>query len=720
MQSRQQHLQLPAVKRLLVIALICAPAAAQASRLTLRVVAPAAVHVSLHRADAAGPAVERDLHPGEASVELPDGTWRLDASGAGLWHKRQYVTVPAGATTEVRLWPAAIVAGEIALAGSRESPDQLTIRFEVRDGPSSDETCAVAAKRFACAIPAGTADLALRVRGHVTQYVWSAPLATGATRDLGRLTFVRGATLAGRVDPPHGARINLETTTITASPAEAQRDTPLSSLSAHPNAKGFFHIDGIAAGEYDVVAAAARPRMSSSPARALIIAGAEATLSRPLVLSVPRPLTVNVDPPLDPWAKQWRIEINRYKTPRQYDHIADALVPMTGSYRSEPLHPGHYDVRIGAQDNGVWHVEELDVDDNTTSLLVPLQLARLHGTVHLGDKPLAATVWIGGERGLPRVEMHSDDTGEFLGFIPQRDGETWPVTVQSDTPMAKRNFSAVRLRRRDDGDLETELRLDLTMLQGDVVDEKGVPVPHARLNITAMGNDFADFVQPNSTPDGRFAVYGLRPGRYSISAMHYLRESRPVDVDVRTGEEPPLLRLVLLPNRQLKGVVRSAVGPVVGAKVTAWPTDVPGDLMMSAHSDETGSFAAIIAPGAEQLDVVVEPPGFALKFFHARWESNKMVVPVKQDGGTLTVDGVAPADAIIQHAGATLPLITLTYWPASSVKGERTTIGMLDPGTYTVCRARDRGACATGYLPPMGTLELEVRRAEARPTLLLP
>src|SRR5438874_2184101 len=160
-QGRQQLLLLSAVRKLLAVALICAPVAAEASRLTLRVVAPGAVRVALHRADLAAPPIERDLQPGDASVELPDGTWRLDASRAGLWHKRQYVTVPAGATMEVRLWPAATVAGEIALAGGKDWPDQLTIRFEVRDGPSSDETCAVAAKRFACTIPAGTADLAL-------------------------------------------------------------------------------------------------------------------------------------------------------------------------------------------------------------------------------------------------------------------------------------------------------------------------------------------------------------------------------------------------------------------------------------------------------------------------------------------------------------------------------------------------------------------------------
>lgn len=698
------------MRTILLITLLCATPAAEASRLALHVVAPGAVRIRLYRADAAAVSLERDLGPGDASVELPDGTWRLEASAPGLWHKMQYVTVPAGSTTEVRLWPATTVAGEVALASGNESPDQLTIRFDVRDGPAGDATCAVTAKRFACTVPAGTADLALRVRGHVTQYVWSAPLAAGATRDLGRLTFVRGATLAGRVDPPRGMKVNIESVMVSAAPAESRRDAPLTSLSAHPNGRGFFHLDGIAPGEYSIIAGAARPRLSSPAVRARIIEGAEATLSRSLVLSVPRPLTISVDPPNDPWGKPWRIQLAQLKTAKQREPVADALVPLTGTYVSEPLHAGRYDLRLGAQDNSVWHVEEIDVDDDTPIIMVPLHLARLRGSVHLGDKPLRSTIWLGGEHGVPRIEMHSDDAGRFTGFIPRREGDTWAVTVQSDAPMAKRNFTAVRLRQRDDGELEATLRLDLTMLQGDVVDEKGRPVANARLNITAAGRDFDEFVQPNSTADGRFAVYGLRPGRYSINAMHYLRESKPMEVDVREGDDPPLLRLVLLPNRQLRGIIRSAVGPVVGARVTAWPTDVAaGAALTSAHSDEAGLFAALVAPGAEQLDVVVEPPGFALKFFHAQWQDRQMLVPVRQDGGTLTIEGVAPQDAVIQHAGATLPLLTLTYWPESSASSDRTTIGMLDPGTYTICRADNRNACVSGYLPPFGTLDLQVK-----------
>ena len=194
-------------------------------------------------------------------------------------------------------------------------------------------------------------------------------------------------------------------------------------------------------------------------------------------------------------------------------------------------------------------------------------------------------------------------------------------------------------------------------------------------------------------------------------------ESRPAEVEIRAGEETPPLRLVLLPNRELKGIVRSAVGPVVGANVTSWPTDVPADRLMTAHTNESGHFAEIIAPGAEQLDVLVDAPGFALKFFHSHWEGERqMLIPVRQDGGTLTIDGIAAVDAVIQHAGATLPLIALSWRGGgrASTSGLRTTIEMIDAGGYIVCRAADRSGCVSGYLPPFGALELRVHEAKPR------
>ena len=74
----------------------------------------------------------------------------------------------------------------------------------------------------------------------------------------------------------------------------------------------------------------------------------------------------------------------------------------------------------------------------------------------------------------------------------------------------------------------------------------------------------------------------------------------------------------------------------------------------------------------------------------------------------MSIDGIAAVDAVIQHAGATLPLAALTWRPASSTSGLRTTIEMIDVGGYTVCRAADRSGCVSGYLPPFGTLELRV------------
>jgi len=706
--SHRRLVYLSPVNRIWVAAFLWAPVAAAAS-LNLHVAGTTAVHITLLRADKPSPAIERDIGPGESRIEVEDGTWLLKATAKGLWHKPQYVTVPARDPIEIQLWPSSTVTGEAGFAAETTSADPMTIRFEQAGGLAGEETCAIVAKRFSCAIPAGTADLALRVPRHVTHFIWGASLNAGGTRDLGRLTFVRGATLAGRIESPRGLKIELGSTTVTATPSAARTGVPLSVVSTHANAKGFFHLDGIAPGTYSVIASTEHPRLSSPPLSVAIFEGAEAGLSRPLSMSAPHPLTITVDPPLDPWAKRWRVDILGGATPGQFDTLAKELVPINGSYRSPPLHSGHYEIHIGAQDNSIWHRQEIDVEDNITTVFVPLHLIRVRGAVHLGDKPVAAKIWLGGEYGVPRVQLQSDEQGEFAGFVPQRDDDTWPVTIQSEAPQIKRNFSGVKLRHRDDGDLEADFRLDLTMLQGDTVEEDGTPVDHALVNITAIDGGSNELVQTRGAADGRFVIYGLRPGQYQATATQFMRESRPATVEISAGEETPSMRLVLLPNRELKGIVRSNVGPVAGANVTSWPTDVTGDRLMTAHTDESGHFAEIIAPGAEQLDVLVDAPGFALKFFHAPWEGERqLLVPVRQDGGTLTIVGIAAADAVIQHAGATLPLAALTWRSGSSTSGLRTNIEMIDVGGYTVCRALDRSGCVSGYLPPFGTLELRL------------
>ena len=58
-------------------------------------------------------------------------------------------------------------------------------------------------------------------------------------------------------------------------------------------------------------------------------------------------------------------------------------------------------------------------------LLIAMHLSAVRGRVSLGEKPLAARIWFGGEFGVQRVAMRADDTGEFHGFLPEREGDLW-------------------------------------------------------------------------------------------------------------------------------------------------------------------------------------------------------------------------------------------------------------------------------------------------------
>src|SRR4051794_19023790 len=92
--SIPRFVHLRAMKRFLAIAILVT-GSGFAAPVTLRVAAPAEVRCSFQRLDAPVLPLERTLPPGESLIELPAGTWQLDASAPGQWHERQLFTVPA-------------------------------------------------------------------------------------------------------------------------------------------------------------------------------------------------------------------------------------------------------------------------------------------------------------------------------------------------------------------------------------------------------------------------------------------------------------------------------------------------------------------------------------------------------------------------------------------------------------------------------------------------
>src|SRR5262249_39087228 len=109
---------------------------------------------------------------------------------------------------------------------------------------------------------------------------------------------------------------------------------------AEVNARGFFHVDGIAPGSYTAVAR----QPGYAPARQVpltVYAGTGLELRRPLVRAPPASLEVTLDPPHDPWDQPWRIELaSTLELTQQIEPVASATVGDDGVWKQKGLAPG--------------------------------------------------------------------------------------------------------------------------------------------------------------------------------------------------------------------------------------------------------------------------------------------------------------------------------------------------------------------------------------------
>lgn len=575
---------------------------------------------------------------------------------------------------------------------------EVIIRFD-----SGEVTCPVEQSRFRCAFPAGVFDLRIRPAGFIAQYRPGIALEAGTTLDLGTFEFREGQSITGRIDVPRG--VPPQTVTVTARP-EGGGDVRM----AAPGAKGFFHIDALTPGAYVVSAKAGRTHYSM-PVHVVVRQGKEAELIEPLRLDKPRRIGLDLAPALSPKGARWRVRLSRYLDARSLDPVTESSASEDGGWQSPPLPPGRYQLLVETEQDR-WHSEDFTVDAADIQRTIALEQRLIQGTVTLGDKPLAATVTL--RAGRKSVQTTSDDEGRFTAAMPQVDAKELVAEVRSDIP---------RVQRRATVDLAAniEIRLEQTSLIGEVVTARGKPAENAVVNIGGPDTE-TNLTQVRTAIDGSFAVHGLRPGRYRVTASAFLRESKGVDVTVDPDEPVQPVRLVLADMHVLRGRIVSAGHPVAGAQVQAWAVDAPQMISVPRATDPNGEFTIAVPPDARRFDLTIAPPGFSFTLAGVALSDRPLVITVEPRGGSLVLlarDGEVPW---LVHNGATAPATAVTFeWPSESETG-RTTLPMMEPGAYAACAVplhsidafrasggQSGGRCVSGYLAPQGSLTLDLR-----------
>jgi hypothetical protein len=646
------------------------------------------------------------------TVDLAPGTWALDVRGNDTWHAQQTFTVSGDHTAvTANVWPAAIIQGRLAVAGMKNGIS-LRATFAPPDSapaPLGTIDCSVDDKQaFVCRLPATALDVRLRIRGYVTRFFWNQQLAAKRLVDTGTIHFVPGAVLLGRVEIAADVPAAPRTVRVSASPANADQNARKVAMAAPLEDRGFFHIDGLPPGKYEVTAAGGKFRSRSLSI--VVLPGLTAEMRDVLRIETPKSLRVVMNPPLDPSGKPWHVTVSQHLSEHHIEPISGSAASASGEWSSPPMYGGTYQLVVAASDGDPWYTDDVQAGDFEVTKNIDFAMQNVDAFVRLGDKPLHGTVAL--SAGTSTITFDTDDRGTWKGVLPASPA-AWNAEITSDTPPVRRSIHNLRLNRRAESK-DAELRIDLPLnaIMGTVARKDGKALEGALVRISGGES----LQQLDVAQDGSFFVAGLASGRYTLSATAFLMDSPAVDVVVEDGGVPDPVRLVLDDSTKIHGQVVSDFGPVAGAEIVIASTDVPQSVSQNNVTDEKGEFSTTVSPGAREIDVFVAAPGFALKMFHTRIREASLIVPVDQRGGNLTVpaphDG-GPRHPYLVHNGM--------WYPADALDGRfarqesnRVVIRAIDPGAYTLCVATHDEAnaarhgimfarpCSNVFLAPYG------------------
>ena len=372
--------------------------------------------------------------------------------------------------------------------------------------------------------------------------------------------------------------------------------------------------------------------------------------------------------------------------------------------------------------------EEIVIDTRNLDFTIEISSIWIEGRVTLGGEPLAALLYFGGTHGTLSVSLASDEEGRFTGTLP-RDG-VWAVDIKAREPKIFRRLRSVEVRPQG-STARVDIDLPDTLLEAEVVDEEGQPVPEATVFVVlvAKAEDSETPAPGRTDEDGIYQVHGVSYGEFRLEAHHRGATERlvsePVIATLSENSPSTTVRLILRRQTVLRGRVISTTGAgVQGAAVHAVTPETSRSLLVPrAQTDRQGSFELYFSNDVESATLYAMTPGFvlAVQEVEVRPESQPSIMVQQTGGGALFLEFSKHLEAEtgsprfeIFHDGRPWMYAFLVQWAltngADLRNGPDLAIPAMPAGHYRVC-FKKRGkniqeVCDAGLLTVGGRLEL--------------
>jgi hypothetical protein len=638
--------------------------------------------------DSGASKVAAERAPGAVTVLRVEGDrpLRVRAVSEGCWSTTAIWVPQSDPTVALQTFASATVHGSFAV-GSERPPGALQAsafriaRDRERVLPADPEPidCTLDFPRWHCVIPAELAlDLRVEPAGFAPAYFWDLTAQPREQRDVGQQKVIAGSSLAGWVedadrDPVRNATVSLSV--LQNEHGDAGRAAAKQYV-AKTNARGFFQLTGVEAGEYRLSSESENHSPVVVPALTIRPATAQ-TWPRALT-HLPRvPLTVTIDPPVDRNGSPWIVRVTegialvpgRQPVSVTLAHSGDGLWSAP-ALRADPY-------RLEVADRSGMVVETQDIDLSSarpaTITLSVHDLAR-SGTITVAGAPLAGVDvrFSNGTTTTPYVA--SDEDGRFQIVFPA--AGHWSPIVYPEGRTRSKNIRAAAVEVVADSDAPLLIDLPGGRIRGRVL-HRGTPV-RAAVRVLRDGSAVAQEVTKD---DGQFDFIALDAVTYLVEAESdpgttaqpvtvHVRKDATEEIDLQIEEWRVVRAIVYTPGGQPASGAAVRVSHDGGA---SWREEVLG---------VRGEFEDDLPGGVSSVDLVVVTfsyPAAMVRLIAGNANAVPVAIRLQPQGGRIRVQ---PDRAYILRDDLRLP-VQMFYPPNGFNVGP---VVHLEAGTYAVCK----------------------------------